>query len=101
MLQGIGNVAVHRPGGKQVELLEDHADPFSLLPQLLVVQGGQVGAADDDFALRGPLQKIDAPGQRGLSRAGESDDPGDGTLLNFQTDILDRLYCLLSIGKAL
>ena len=101
MLQGIGNVAVHRPGGKQVELLEDHADLFPLLSQLPVVQGGQVGAADDDPALRGPLQKIDAPGQRGLSRAGEADDPGDGAFFNFKADVLDRLHRLLSIGKAL
>ena len=95
-LQGVGHVAVHRPGGEEVEVLEDHADLFPLFPELLFAQCGELVAAHGDGALSGPLQQVDAPGQGGLARPGEANDSGDGPLFNVEGHILYRVHRLLS-----
>ena len=70
---------------EQVELLEDHADAPPGHPQPGGGQGTQVHrlaalvqqAVDEDLAVGGPLQQVDAPDQGGLARAGHAHDAED------------------------
>ena len=62
---------------QQVEPLEDHGDLPPGRPQLGRGHGVQLLAVDDDPALRGPLQHIDAADQRALTRAAHADDAID------------------------
>ena len=97
----VGHVAVHRPGGEEVEVLEDHADLFPFFPELPPAQGSELAAAHNYPSLRGPLQQIDAPGQGGFARPGEADDAGDAPFFNVEADVLHRLHRLSSRLKPL
>ena len=62
---------------QQVEPLEDHGDLPPGRPQLGRGHGVQLLAVDDDPALRGPLQHIDAADQSALACAAHADDAID------------------------
>ena len=85
--QGKGHVAEHCALLQQVKALKDHADVPPHGQQLLLGQPGQLLAVDPHLALGGPLQQIDAPHQRALTRAGQTDDAEDLPVLNGQVDV--------------
>ena len=86
-LQGIRHVAKHRPGGHQIEVLEDHADLPAGQPQLLGGKSGHLLAVYDHRAVGGPFQQIDAPDQGRLAGTGKTDDAEDLAVLDRQRHI--------------
>ena len=77
---------------QQIELLEDHGDVAAALTQGCGGQGLHRGAVDDDTALGGALQQIDAAHQRGFARARHTDDAVDGAIGDGQVDVLQRIH---------
>ena len=77
---------------QQVELLEDHSDVAAALAQLGRGQALHGSAVNDDAALRGALQQIDAAHQRGFARAGHADDAIDGTIRDGQVNVFQRIH---------
>ena len=88
---------------QQVELLEDHGDVPAALPQGGGRQGLHRGAVDDDAALSGAFQQVDAAHQRGFARARHTDDAVNRTIRDGQVDVLQRIHCavlhLEGLGK--
>ena len=88
---------------QQVKLLEDHRDLTAALAQLGGRQRLHGGAVDDDAALRGALQQIDAAHQRGFARAGHANDAINSSIRDGQVDVVQRVhravFHLESLGK--
>ena len=61
-------------GGKQIEMLKNHADFFAGFPKLPFRHGTQFFAIDDDRTVRRPFQHIDAADQGAFSGAAFADD---------------------------
>ena len=77
---------------QQVELLEDHGDVPAALSQGGGRQGLHRGAVDDDAALGGAFQQVDAAHQRGFARARHTNDAVDGAIGDGQVDVLQRIH---------
>ena len=89
-LLGDGEVAQDGHVGEEVELLEDHADPRAQLVDVGVGVGDLV-ALDEDLALGGRLQHVDAAQQGRLARSGGADHADDLALLDVEVDALEHL----------
>ena len=76
---------------QQVELLEDHRDLPAAGAQLGGRERFHLHAVNDDAALGGAFQQVDAAHQRGFARTGHTDDAVDGTIRNGQVDIAQRV----------
>ncbi len=70
---------------EEVELLEDHADAAAYGVDV-DVGVGHLGAADEDLALGGLLQQVDAAQQGRLAGTGGADDADDLALADLQVD---------------
>lgn len=86
---GVGNlnVAHGRERGEQIELLEDESD--AMLAQaspLSVVEGGEIDSIDHNAALGGLGEPAEQVKERGLSRAGGTDDGDKLARLNAERD---------------
>ena len=89
-LQRVGDVLCHRLGGKQVELLEDHADLLTNRPQLGLAECGYLGVKHGDGSRRRLLQGIDQSHQRRLAGTGIADDAEDVAFVDGQAYIVHR-----------
>jgi len=58
--------------------------------QRRLVERGDLGAVDDNGALRRALEAVDQADQRRLAGAGAADDADDRTFRNLQVDVLER-----------
>ena len=86
---------------QQVEPLEDHGDLPPGRPQLGRGHGVQLLAVDDDPALRGPLQHIDAADQRALACAAHADDAIDIPVGDGQGHVLQGVHPPAGVFKGL
>lgn len=90
--EGQLDVVLDGPGGEQVEVLEDHADPaarpaqFPARPGSASGQGGEVVAVDAHGARGGAFQEVDAADERGLAGAGLADDAVHLAFADVQVD---------------
>ena len=76
--------------GKQVELLEHHADLSA--DELDVLQvAGQLVAVDDDFPLLMLLEPVDAADQGGFAGSRRSADDDALALMDRQVDVLEHV----------
>ena len=87
--QRVGDVAGHRAGGEEVELLEDHADVPAHRPQLLFLHSGDVRAVEQHAAGGGGFQAVDQPDQRRLAGTGVADDAEDTARLDGQRHVVE------------
>ena len=86
---------------QQVEALEDHRHTAADGAQLLLAHRTQVAAIQQDHAVRGALQHVDAAHQRGLARAGHTDDAINIAVVDGQVDVAQRIHLAVSGHKAL
>ena len=87
-LQGEADVIQGGALLQQVEALEDHGDLPPLLPQGLVLQVPQILAVEQNFAIGGPFQQVDAAHQGALACTGQADDTENLPGLDCQRDIV-------------
>ena len=87
-LERVGDVASHRTGPEQVELLEDHADVPADSAPVPLGQGGDLLFADVHLSARRRFQPVDQPDQGALARAGVADDAEHLTLGDLEADIV-------------
>ena len=70
-------------------VLEDHLDVLAAPAQLLTLEGGDVGAVDDDAALGRGLEVEDRLAERRLAAAGLADEPVGLAPADLQVDAVD------------
>ena len=85
------DVVVDRARGKQVEVLEDHADGAADLAQIVVGKLREILAVDDDAAARRAVEQVDAAYKRALACARATDDAEDFSGADVYGDILERI----------
>ena len=95
-----GDVLRHRGGGKQVEVLEDHADAAQRLAQPGIVQRQHVAAQHLDPARIRAFQQVDTADQRGLAGAGAADDAIDLARRHIEGDAVQRQRLRPARGEA-
>ena len=91
-----GDVAGGGAAGKQVEMLEHHADPAAGAGQGGAVQRQQIIAGHDDPAAVGPFQQVDTAQQRGFTRAGSADDTEHAASRDIQRN---AIQCRMTAGE--
>ena len=89
--QWIGDVPGHRARRHEIEVLEDHADLFARLAQLLRREGRQLLPIEEHLAGGGALEQVDAAHERRLACAGKTDDAEDLTGFHRERDVLHRV----------
>ena len=75
---------------EQVELLENHANLAAHLAKLLLAHVRHVLPVNEDFALRGRVEAVDAADEGALACARETDDAENIALANLQADVVQR-----------
>ena len=85
------NIVIDVSRRQQIEVLEYHADSFTGLTQLGVVQGGHLFVVDDDAAGGRPLKQVDTADQRRFAGAAEPDDSVDFATGNLKVDSFECL----------
>src|SRR5690606_23429394 len=88
-VERVRDVAPHRAGGEQVDLLEHHADAQADATELPLLQRAELLTADDDAAAGASFQRVDQPHQGRLSCARVADDAEDVALLDLQADVVE------------
>lgn len=91
-LQRQGHVVIHGAGRQQVEVLKHHADVAARCAQLGVGQLHEVASVDDDLAVRGAVEQIQAAHQRAFARAGAADDAEHLARSDFQIDATQGVH---------
>ena len=91
-LQREGDVGEHGAGGQQVEVLEDHADLAASLGQIPLAQGHEILTIDDDLALGGTLQQVDATNKGALAGTGGADHPENLALWHMQAHVTQGVH---------
>src|SRR5690625_399331 len=89
-LLGNGEVPQHRQVRKEVELLEDHADPAAYLVEL-DLRVGDVDAFDEDLTGGGLFEPVHAPEQCRLARTGRAHHTHDLAVVDGEVDALENL----------
>ena len=100
-LQREGNVLIDSSVGKQVEMLENHADLFSFFPQFPGGMFGHIFSVDNDFSGGRRFQHIDAADQGRFSCTGLTDDTHDLSVGDCEIDIIQRLEAAVQLCNVL
>ena len=94
--------------GEEVELLEDHADPLAdevEVPALLAGARARaladVVALEEDLALLGRLEQVDAAQQRALAGAARAEDADDFAFGDVEVDAFEDLELAEALVDAL
>ena len=95
------NVLVHRALMKEIEMLENHADLFTLFIERFFVHRGHVFALKEHATLVGSLEQIEAPYQRRFARTAQSDKTVNFAVSDLERNVLDRFHRTLVGVKSL
>ena len=80
-------------------MLEDHCGAGAPGAELLATQGGDVGAVEDDAALRGVDQAVDQAQEGGLAGAGATDDADHLAGFDADVDAVDGTLVAISAAE--
>ena len=82
-------------------MLEDHADFLPAAADFRLAQRHQVSVLDKDLAGGRAFEQVEAPHQRALARAGQTDDAENIAFVDLQRHVAQRFKVFLSVGKHL